>query len=66
MREESVTHGQIITVCNLWQQLGLNILYKPKMADRYYPLVIAKDYLSGWAVPLLVKRSISEKVEDIV
>ena len=38
-----------LTVRHLWQRVGMDISYMPKTEDGYHLLVVAREYLSGWA-----------------
>jgi len=54
-----------LTVSHLWQRVGMDISYMPKMEDGYHPLVVARDYLSGWAEAQQLKQGTSEKAAEI-
>jgi len=43
----------------------MDISYMPKTEDGYYLLVVAREYLSGWAEPQPLKQRTSEKVADV-
>jgi len=53
-----------LTIRHLWQRVGMDISYMPKTEDGYHLLVVARDYLSGWAAARPLKQGISEKVAD--
>jgi len=53
-----------LTVSHLWQRVGMDISYMPKTEDRYHLLVVAREYLSGWAEARPLKQGTSEKVAD--
>jgi hypothetical protein len=38
-----------LTVSHVWQRVGMDISYMPKIEDGYHLLVVAWEYLSGWA-----------------
>jgi len=44
--------------------VGIDILFMPNMEDGYYLLVIARQYISGWAEAQPLKQGTSEKVDD--
>jgi len=54
-----------LTVSHLWQRVGMDISHMPKTEDRYHLLVVAKEYLRGWAEARPLKQGTSEKVADI-
>jgi len=42
----------------------MDISYMPKTEDGYHLLVVAREYLSGWAEVRPLKQGTSEKVAD--
>jgi len=54
-----------LTVSQLWQRVGMDISYMPQTEDRYHQLVVAREYLSGWAVARPIKKGTSENDIDI-
>jgi transposase-like protein len=42
----------------------MDISYMPKTEDGYHLLVVAREYLSGWAEARPLKQGTSEKVAD--
>jgi len=53
-----------LTVSHLWQRVGMDISYMPKMEDGYHPLVVARKYLSGWAEARPLTQDTLEEVAD--
>ena len=53
-----------LTVSHLWQRVGMDISYMPKTEDGYHQLVVAREYLRGWAEARPLKQGTTEKVAD--
>jgi len=50
------------TVSHLWQRVGMDISYMPKMENGYHLPVVAREYLSGWEEAQPLKHGTSEEV----
>jgi len=57
-------HLKCLTVSHLWQRVGMDISYMPKMEDRYHLLIVATEYLSMCSEAGALKQVTLKKVAD--